>query len=46
LWWPGRFDGLQRFASRLDLEQTPFKHPANGISPSLQLSTLSGDPFE
>ncbi|EJM95730.1 hypothetical protein PMI34_00783 [Pseudomonas sp. GM74] len=46
LYWPGRFGGLQHFASRQDLEQTLFKRSANDSSLSLQLLPLSRDPFE
>lgn len=46
LYWPGRFGGLQRFASRQDLEQSLFKRLTSDDSHCLQLSTLSGNPFE
>ncbi|WP_223570239.1 dermonecrotic toxin domain-containing protein [Pseudomonas sp. BF-R-26] len=46
LYWPGRFGGLQRFASRRALEQALFKLSANDDVLALHLSELSGDPFE
>ncbi|WP_454846449.1 dermonecrotic toxin domain-containing protein [Pseudomonas farris] len=46
LYWPGRFGGLQRFASRRALEQALFKLGANDDVLALHLSELSGDPFE
>ncbi|MDT9677126.1 hypothetical protein F6R97_21525 [Pseudomonas sp. JV414] len=46
LYWPGRFGGLQRFASRQALEQALFKLSANDEVLALHLSELSGDPFE
>ncbi|MCU1749580.1 dermonecrotic toxin domain-containing protein [Pseudomonas sp. 6D_7.1_Bac1] len=45
LYWPGRFGGLQRFASRRELEQTLFKLPANNTAQALHLSALTSDPF-
>jgi hypothetical protein len=46
LYWPGRFGGLQRFASRRALEQALFKLSANDDMLALHLSELAGDPFE
>ncbi|MGX0888367.1 hypothetical protein AB7M22_000375 [Pseudomonas sp. ADAK2 TE3594] len=46
LYWPGRFGGLQRFASRRALEQALFKLSANDDVLALHLSELVGDPFE
>jgi hypothetical protein len=46
LYWPGRFGGLQRFASRQALEQTLFKIPSNDQTQVLRLSALTGNPFE
>ena len=46
LYWPGRFGGLQRFASRRALEQTLFKRSATDDVLTLQLSELTGDPFQ
>ncbi|WP_448725086.1 dermonecrotic toxin domain-containing protein [Pseudomonas farris] len=46
LYWPGRFGGLQHFASRRALEQALFKLSANDEVLALHLSELSGDPFE
>jgi hypothetical protein len=46
LYWPGRFGGLQRFASRQSLEETLFKRPADDINASLQLMALTSNPFE
>lgn len=46
LYWPGRFGGLQRFASRQALEQRLFKRPANDDTQTLDLPTLTGNPFE
>ncbi|UVK97753.1 dermonecrotic toxin domain-containing protein [Pseudomonas sp. B21-048] len=46
LYWPGRFGGLQRFASRRTLEQALFKLSTNDDVLALHLSELGGDPFE
>ncbi|WP_223444162.1 dermonecrotic toxin domain-containing protein [Pseudomonas sp. BF-R-19] len=46
LYWPGRFGGLQRFASRQTLEQTLFKLSANDSTQSLHILPLSANPFE
>ncbi|POF42871.1 hypothetical protein B0D71_08205 [Pseudomonas laurylsulfativorans] len=46
LYWPGRFGGLQRFASRQQLEQSLFKRPANDQTLTLHILPLSGPPFE
>ncbi|WP_223505133.1 dermonecrotic toxin domain-containing protein [Pseudomonas sp. GL-RE-29] len=46
LYWPERFGGLQRFASRQALEQTLFKLPANDTTQALHLLPLRGNPFE
>jgi len=46
LYWPGRFGGLQRFASRRTLEQTLFKLTGNDTTQALHLAALSGDPFK
>jgi hypothetical protein len=46
LYWPGRFGGLQRFASRRALEQALFKLSASDDVLALHLSELVGDPFE
>jgi hypothetical protein len=46
LYWPGRFGGLQRFASRQTLEQTLFKLAANDSTQTLDLLPLTANPFE
>ncbi|WP_223458727.1 dermonecrotic toxin domain-containing protein [Pseudomonas sp. GL-RE-19] len=46
LYWPGRFGGLQRFASRQALEQTLFKLAANDSTQALHLVPLTANPFE
>jgi hypothetical protein len=46
LYWPGRFGGLQRFASRQALEQTLFKLSANDGSQALHILPLTANPFE
>lgn len=46
LYWPGRFGGLQRFASRQLLEQSLFKRPVNDPALALHVLPLSGPPFE
>ncbi|VVQ05455.1 hypothetical protein PS938_02928 [Pseudomonas fluorescens] len=46
LYWPGRFGGLQRFASRQTLEQTLFKLAANDNTQTLHLLPLTANPFE
>ncbi|MDF9777082.1 dermonecrotic toxin domain-containing protein [Pseudomonas baetica] len=46
LYWPGRFGGLQRFASRQLLEQSLFKRPVNDSALALHILPLSGPPFE
>lgn len=46
LYWPGSAGGLQRFASLQALEHAVFKLGAIDSEWSLQLSPLSGDPFE
>ncbi|MGO4308436.1 DUF6543 domain-containing protein [Pseudomonas sp. KB_15] len=46
LYWPGRFGGLQRFASRQLLEQSLFKRPVNDPALALHVFPLSGPPFE
>ncbi|WP_223595263.1 dermonecrotic toxin domain-containing protein [Pseudomonas sp. A-R-19] len=46
LYWPGRFGGLQRFASRQQLEQSLFKRPANDPALALHVLALNGPPFE
>jgi hypothetical protein len=46
LYWPGRFGGLQRFASRQLLEQSLFKRPANDPTLALHILPLNGPPFE
>jgi hypothetical protein len=46
LYWPGRFGGLQRFASRQALEQTLFKLVANDSTQTLDLLPLTANPFE
>lgn len=46
LYWPGRFGGLQRFASRQALEQTLFKLTAHDQTLALHLSALTRNPFE
>ena len=46
LYWPGRFGGLQRFDSRLELEQALFKITANDKALALRLTALTADPVE
>ena len=46
LYWPGRFGGLQRFASRQQLEQSLFKRAVNDPVLALNILPLSGPPFE
>ncbi|MDR6606648.1 dermonecrotic toxin domain-containing protein [Pseudomonas synxantha] len=46
LYWPGRFGGLQRFASRQALEHTLFKLPANDNTQALHLSAMTRNPFD
>ncbi|CAI8959802.1 dermonecrotic toxin domain-containing protein [Pseudomonas serboccidentalis] len=46
LYWPGRFGGLQRFASRQALEATLFKIPAHATTQALHILALNTDPFE
>lgn len=46
LYWPGRFGGLQRFDSRLELEQALFKITANDQALGLQLTALTANPIE
>ncbi|EJM67282.1 hypothetical protein PMI29_02532, partial [Pseudomonas sp. GM49] len=46
LYWPGRFGGLQRFASRQLLEQSLFKRPVNDLALALHVLPLSSPPFE
>ncbi|WP_085724435.1 dermonecrotic toxin domain-containing protein [Pseudomonas sp. R37(2017)] len=46
LYWPGRFGGLQRFASRQAMEQELFKLSANENTQTLQLLPLTRNPFE
>ncbi|WP_347910843.1 DUF6543 domain-containing protein [Pseudomonas grandcourensis] len=46
LYWPGRFGGLQRFASRQALEQSLFKLSVNDGSQALHLLPLTANPFE
>ena len=46
LYWPGRFGGLQRFASRQALEQRWFKRPANDDTQTLHLPVMTGNPFK
>ncbi|AZO86290.1 hypothetical protein BOO89_22720 [Stutzerimonas stutzeri] len=45
LYWPGRFGGLQRFASRQLLEQSLFKRPVNDPALAVHVLPLSGSPF-
>ncbi|MEJ5058683.1 MULTISPECIES: dermonecrotic toxin domain-containing protein [unclassified Pseudomonas] len=46
IYWPGRFGGLQRFASRQALELTLFKLHANDTTQALHILALNGNPFE
>lgn len=46
LYWPGSHGGLQRFESQQALEQWMFQLPASERGATLQLSLLTGDPFE
>lgn len=46
LYWPGRFGGLQRFASRQVLEQSLFKRPVNDPALAVHVLPLSGSPFK
>ena len=45
LYWPGQFGGLQRFTSRMALEQNLFKRSPNDGGLTLHLTPLTGDPL-
>jgi hypothetical protein len=45
LYWPGTGGGLQRFASRRELERQLLKIDDNASHLALQLKTISGDPL-
>jgi hypothetical protein len=45
LYWPGQFGGLQRFDSRLALEQNLFKRSPNDHELALHLTPLKSDPL-